>query len=319
MSLAVTHPSTSTRRAYRRRSTHNMIRMGHCAPTVLRTILDVDAIDKSWAVKLSAGMPGGIGNTGAECGAVTSPLVVLGLRHGLRTADDGLPVILHKGHDYCERFTKCNGTLFCREIRTSDRIPTRCPGVVRRAGELYAETVANDGTTGISGERYEAYRQLHAHWMQEGFHCAHAVLLALRDVMAIDQEVLDATSAFMGGTLFKGLTCSALAGGVMAVGLKSAEIEDSPLRVLRMAATMIAGGDAMADRLNKFNRIIHIGEKMAKSLAEHAGSIQCRAITQCDFATTAGVKKYVDARCVDKCRTIAAKVAEMVRGPELFT
>ena len=32
-------------------------------------------------------MPGGIGNTGHECGAVTSPLAVMGLQHGLRDVD----------------------------------------------------------------------------------------------------------------------------------------------------------------------------------------------------------------------------------------
>jgi hypothetical protein len=61
----------------------NLLRMGHCAPTIMQTMLDVSETDAQWLVKLTAGLPGGIGNTGGECGGVTAPLVLLGLRHGL--------------------------------------------------------------------------------------------------------------------------------------------------------------------------------------------------------------------------------------------
>jgi hypothetical protein len=38
----------------------------------------VSETDAQWLVKLTAGLPGGIGNTGGECGGVTAPLVLLG-------------------------------------------------------------------------------------------------------------------------------------------------------------------------------------------------------------------------------------------------
>jgi uncharacterized protein (DUF58 family) len=41
-----------------------------------------------------AGMPGGIGNTGFECGGITSPLVLLGLRNGLLFVCAGLFLVL---------------------------------------------------------------------------------------------------------------------------------------------------------------------------------------------------------------------------------
>ena len=53
----------------------NLFTMGHCAPAVMRTLGDVSAPGKDWLVTLSAGMPGGIGNTGHECGAVTSSVM----------------------------------------------------------------------------------------------------------------------------------------------------------------------------------------------------------------------------------------------------
>jgi hypothetical protein len=40
--------------------------MGHCAPTVMQTVLDASASEVTWPVRLTAGLPGGIGNTGGE-------------------------------------------------------------------------------------------------------------------------------------------------------------------------------------------------------------------------------------------------------------
>jgi hypothetical protein len=47
----------------RKRSVSNLLRMGHCAPTVMQTMLDASDTDAKWLVLLMAGLPGGIGNT----------------------------------------------------------------------------------------------------------------------------------------------------------------------------------------------------------------------------------------------------------------
>jgi hypothetical protein len=41
--------------------------MGHCAPAVMQTLLDAFGMDAPWLVEVTAGVPGGIGNTGGEC------------------------------------------------------------------------------------------------------------------------------------------------------------------------------------------------------------------------------------------------------------
>lgn len=50
--------------ALRRKSLSNLLHMGHCAPTVMRTMLDASDIEATWLVTLTAGLPGGIGDTG---------------------------------------------------------------------------------------------------------------------------------------------------------------------------------------------------------------------------------------------------------------
>ena len=127
--------STKTKPTYRARGLDNLLRMGHCAPAVMKTVLDINHTGREDLVKLMAGMPGGIGNTGFECGGITSPLVLLGLRHGLREMYDGLPRIFDLGHEYYQRFSDENAASFCKAIQ-NPRLPVRCIHAVRHSPEL---------------------------------------------------------------------------------------------------------------------------------------------------------------------------------------
>jgi hypothetical protein len=294
---------------YRRRGMSNLLKMGHCAPAVMQTILDLGNNEEEWLVRMTAGLPGGIGNTGFECGGITSPLIKLGLEHGLSAKHDGLPTVIYAGHDYDQRFRKCNNSLLCKEILGNRRVPLPCIKVVRHAPELYKQTDCNNSTDVISGETREAFLLLYSHLSANGFHCAHAVLKQLGDTIPVTRELLDGTSGFIGGTAFKGLNCSAFTAGLMAVGLKLGEIEESYLRVFRMLATMIAGGNALADHMNKFNRLMNIGNRMSKWFTKEFGSTLCREITKCDFSSLENVNRYIEKGSVTTCKSIAEKVA----------
>ena len=297
---------------YRARSLDNLLRMGHCAPAVMQTVLEITHNEQEWLVRLMAGMPGGIGNTGFECGGITSPLVLLGLRNGLREMQAGLPVIFDQGHAYWQHFCNENAASFCKVIQ-NPRFPVRCIHAVRHSPELLAETLENDNCPAIPAEQREAYSCLYGHMKQCNFHCAYAVFQQLGDTIPVNQELLDATSAFIGGTLFKGLTCSAFTAGVMAIGLRIGEIEDSYLRVARMLAIMVSGGFAFGDELNKFNRALNTGHRLSKWFRAEFGSTQCQAITQCDFSCKEGVGKYIASDGITRCCRIAKMVAEQVQ------
>jgi C_GCAxxG_C_C family probable redox protein len=287
--------------------------MGHCAPTIMQTVLDASQVEAHWLVKMTAGLPGGIGNTGHECGAITAPLILLGLRHARDPLDRGVPVVVCKGQNLLRRFAECEGTTLCHAIRGRSRVPLRCVGVVRRGPEQYARTLARDCSDAISGERRDAYGRLHAHFVEKGFHCAQAVIGDVAPLIPVGQALLDGVSGFMGGTAFAGMTCSAFAAGVMAMGVAVGTIENSHLRVLRMIARMAAGGDAFADDVNAFNRIMNLGHRLSERFTAEFGSTQCRAITEADFSTAAGVRHFVDSDGTAKCAVIAQTVARHVR------
>lgn len=311
---AATDSSAGAARALRRRSTGHLLRMGHCAPTVMQTLLDASGIDAPWLVKLTAGLPGGIGNTGGECRGVTAPLILLGLRHGLEADDDGLPVVVAKGLDLLRRFETLHGTTSCREIRGDARVPLRCIGVVREAPVLCEESHCSDCAGALTTEQRQAHRRLYADWVAKDFHCARSVLCQLEGTAVVDEQVLAASSAFMGGTVFAGMTCSALTAGVMALGLAIGDIEKSRLRVLLMIVTMAVGGDAFADTLNAFNKAMNLGHRLSQWFADEFGSTQCRDITRCDFSSPEDIGRYIDSGGTARCVAMAERVAQRVQG-----
>ena len=291
----------------------NLIRKGHCAPTVMQSILDISSSEKEWLVRLSAGMPGGIGNTGHECGGVTSSLIQLGTRFGLRNAVGGLPEIFDRGHSLCQNFISCQHTLDCKLIRGDDHFPRHCIPPVLRSPGLFME--AQNGYSGnpIPVRARESYARLFAHLEDNNFHCAKAVLRHLGYDPEEDRELFEAASAFMGGTLFMGRTCSAFTAGVMAIGLRVGEIEDSPLRVMRLLAVMTVDGNFTVDKLNKFNHSMNLGYKLSKWFTKEFGSTQCQAITRCDFSDPTEVNNYIEGGCITQCKQIAEKVAAKVK------
>ena len=297
---------------FRAKSLRNLLKMGHCAPAVMKTSLRLFGPREEWPVKAAAGLPGGIGDTGFECGGITSPLILFGLRYGLRDLREGLPLVFHVGHDHFRQFTDRNKTPLCREIRGDNYRLTRCIRAVCCAPEIAATAFGRAGAGAIEGERLEAYALLYSHMAAGGFHCSHQVLDRVGVAIPSSPGLLDATSGFLGGTLLKGMTCSAYAAGVMALGLRMCEIEDSFTRVIRMIVLMKTGGNAFADHINKFNRVMNLGEGLAGWFAGQFGSTQCQAVTGCDFSSLDSVRRYIETDGLQRCRDIADKVADQV-------
>lgn len=55
--------SAKTEKQLRHLSVVNLSRMGHGAPSIMQTLLDVDESKADRLVKMTAGLPGGTGNT----------------------------------------------------------------------------------------------------------------------------------------------------------------------------------------------------------------------------------------------------------------
>lgn len=51
-------PDHRTKMMYRRRGFNNLLKMGHCAPAVMQTILDLGNSKEEWLVRMTAGLWG---------------------------------------------------------------------------------------------------------------------------------------------------------------------------------------------------------------------------------------------------------------------
>ena len=97
---------------YRLMSFKSVLKTGHCAPAVMRTLLKIRGAENERMMLPVSGMGGGVGLTELECGCVTSPLMTLGLMFGEETDDNNIPKVIGLGQSFIERFFVHGAVLF---------------------------------------------------------------------------------------------------------------------------------------------------------------------------------------------------------------
>ncbi len=86
----------------------------NCAQTVFALHADELGIDKETALKITQGFGGGM-KRGATCGAVTGAYMVVGLKHGNNTNQEGL-TIDEKIRKFNKLFIQQHGSLNCSDL-----------------------------------------------------------------------------------------------------------------------------------------------------------------------------------------------------------
>jgi C_GCAxxG_C_C family probable redox protein len=290
----------------------NVLSMGHCAPTVARTLLQSEGIEDPQLIKLMAAMPGGIGNSGAECGGVTAPLMHLGLRFGYDLSEENQVRVISLGQSHLRAFERLHRTVLCHDIRARG-VLYPCLKAIYTAPDLILGTMdelaQRDPYVGIPPATVQVLHEFNA----RDFHCCHSVLRLLDDGTLPDETLLRASWGFLGGTVLQRLTCGALTAGVMAIGLGLGQIEDRPHKVIQMIALLVSGGDAMRDDVNRFNPCINASHKLVSWFEETFGSCQCRGLIESSASDPQPWKTYLSQDRVDQCRVIACRTAEKVR------
>ena len=212
------------------RTLNNFLRMGHCAPSVMQTLLEINDIPNSSLVKYSGAMSGGIAGPGMECGALTAPLMFLGVQKDVMTGSSEKLDIITRAQSYINEFTTFNGSCICGNIRRGN-MPA-CKKSVCNFHKLFLKAVTDPAP--LSAEPEEAYALLLKAFDNNNFHCSHHVLNNLDSNYQITKELLNSSWVFIGGIALLNRTCGALAAGVMALSSRTAKIENSYSRVARM-------------------------------------------------------------------------------------
>lgn len=127
--------------------------------------------------------------------------------------------------------------------------------------------------------------------------CGQAVLSAIMEVLGIEDPLAYKAATLMaGGIAQTGITCGALIGGAMALGLKY--------------------GRAKPDKERSHTRAAPIGEELVKWFEKEYGTTSCRKLIGFDLTKKEDLAKFmtsaVHEECFRRCGKTAGKVAEII-------
>ncbi|MGN1118405.1 MAG: C-GCAxxG-C-C family protein [Acutalibacteraceae bacterium] len=129
-----------------------------CAQSLFTAFADIFGFDKETALKVSAGLGGGVGRMREVCGVVTSASMILGLMYGATDGADraSKAYTYEKVREFAEKFKAIEGTIICRELlglkkaeeshipeeRTKEYYASRpCPRITREAAEILEKMI----------------------------------------------------------------------------------------------------------------------------------------------------------------------------------
>ena len=291
------------------RAINNVRRMGHCAPSVMQTLLDINDVQNTNMVIYAGAMAGGIAGTNMECGALTAPLMFIGFQNNNLDSIPGKIDVICKAQSYVNKFTAFNGSTICSRIRQKGN--SACMKTIRTFYEPFSEAVTS--LVPLPDETKESYSLLLKAFDDNKFHCVQNVFNDLNSNFPITKELLDASWLFIGGIALLNRTCGALAGGVLALSSKTAKIENSYSRVARMNRLLRnQNNEAMNEEVNNFNRSINYSEELGHWFRNEFGSTTCYDIWRSNFSNKEDVENYLNGHCMLQCSYIAKKVAQKV-------
>jgi len=135
-----------------------------CSQAILSTYGPRYGLEREQALRLAAGLGGGMGRMGRACGAVTGAFLVIGLDQGGTSAADKAAKERTYGsvREFADRFRERHGSTRCRELLECDvsdpadyaraqeegLFKQRCPGFVQSAGELLEELLQKSEESG---------------------------------------------------------------------------------------------------------------------------------------------------------------------------
>lgn len=293
------------------KSVNNMLSMGHCAPSVMKTILSINGLRNDNMVLYAGAMAGGIAGPEMECGALTAPLMFLGFKNNNLNSISAKLDLIKKAQSYLNEFTVFNGTPICSKIRSEGM--DACRRTVYNFNKPFKKAISNPAE--IEEEAAGSYSFLLNAFDEHKFHCADAVYYKLENDFNITDELISSSWLFIGGIALLNRTCGALAAGVLALSSKAAKMENSYSRVARMNRLLRDGNNtAMNEDINNFNRSISLGEELGRWFRGEFGSNSCSDIWHYDFSRIKDTQNFISGQCIKQCDSIAKKVAEKVNN-----
>ncbi len=123
-----------------------------------------------------------------------------------------------------------------------------------------------------NSNQHHGMADLAADYFNQGFNCAESVMLAGKDILHLPELTSSAASGFGGGLGGKGLTCGALAGGIMVTGLYFNRI--SP------------------EQKELYHTVLKKCRELTGAFQEEMGTTQCKDIINYDLTDSEQVHEF---------------------------
>ena len=111
-------------------------------------------MDQEAALRVAAAFGGGLARSGGPCGAMSGALMVIGLQHGMVSADapQAKEHTYKIAQEFVERFRSANGAVDCRELLGHDMSTPEGRQAIK-AGKIYADPVQFPDQIGVETAR----------------------------------------------------------------------------------------------------------------------------------------------------------------------
>ena len=126
-----------------------------CSQAVFSAYAEDYGMDQQAALRVAGAFGGGLARSGGPCGAMSGALMVIGLEHGMVSADapQAKEHTYRVAQEFVERFRAANGAVDCRELLGHDMSTPEgrqaiketgvtkaiCPKLVQSASEILDE------------------------------------------------------------------------------------------------------------------------------------------------------------------------------------
>jgi hypothetical protein len=282
-------------------------------------------------VRAVAGLAGGIGHQGAACGILVSGALSLGLASA-RAEEDQATIIARgcmRADEYVRRFKKESAGALCKEITGTNfdddaqlrrYIVSKSRACVKLASK--AASIMCDIIEQPHHEVDEFYLTINKAFADNDFNCAHSVFMLASEELDMPPALsLNMLMPLNGGIGYSGLTCAALLGGCMAIGIaKGGDTSQGGTLSLarRLILTLIQGKKAFNRLdLSPANDALLRCAELSKWFEKKFGSRACRDIIKIDFHDKRRSQEFFDRKIISKCismaKEMAAKAAELAR------
>lgn len=111
----------------------------NCSQAVFAAYADVFGLDTDTALKISAGLGGGVGRSREVCGTVSAAAMLIGMKYGATDGDDseGKKLCYYKVQEFIAEFKKENPSIVCRELLGLSKGENQNPTPDERTQQYY--------------------------------------------------------------------------------------------------------------------------------------------------------------------------------------